>query len=69
MSKVTKIDPERLQRFREGLVMQEIEDNPLAPDEIVMFEMFHREGWSDERRRAYLTKLEQDEAASDVAAE
>jgi hypothetical protein len=39
------------------LVMQhllEIEDNPLTADDIAMFEMFEREGWSDEQRRAHI---------------
>jgi hypothetical protein len=34
--------------------LQEIEGNPLTADEIAMFEMFEREGWSHERRRAYI---------------
>ncbi len=34
--------------------MQEIEDNPLTAEEVAMFDMFRRENWSDERRRAYL---------------
>jgi hypothetical protein len=32
----------------------EIEGNPLTPEDIAMFEMFDREGWSHERRRAYI---------------
>jgi hypothetical protein len=34
--------------------LQAIEGNPLAAEEIAMFEMFEREGWSHERRRAYI---------------
>jgi hypothetical protein len=34
--------------------LQVIEGNPLTADEIAMFEMFEREGWSHERRRAYI---------------
>lgn len=34
--------------------LQEIEGNPLTPEDIAMFEMFEREGWSHERRRAYI---------------
>ncbi len=34
--------------------LQEIEGNPFTADEIAMFEMFEREGWSHERRRAYI---------------
>lgn len=31
-----------------------IEGNPLDADDIAMFEMFEREGWSHERCRAYI---------------
>ncbi|HTW68530.1 MAG TPA: hypothetical protein VME47_01470 [Acetobacteraceae bacterium] len=34
--------------------LQEIEGNPLDADDLAMFEMFEREGWSHERRRAYI---------------
>jgi hypothetical protein len=34
--------------------LQEIEGNPLSADQLEMFEMFEREAWSHERRRAYL---------------
>jgi len=34
--------------------LQEIEGNPLDADDRAMFEMFEREGWSHERRRAYI---------------
>lgn len=34
--------------------LQEIEDNPFTSDEIAMFEMFEREGWSPERQRDYM---------------
>ncbi len=34
--------------------LQAIEGNPLAADEIAMFEMFEREGWTPERRRAHI---------------
>ncbi|OWQ90574.1 hypothetical protein CDQ91_20460 [Sphingopyxis witflariensis] len=33
---------------------QAIEGNPLTLDEISMFEMFEREGWSPDRRRAHI---------------
>jgi len=42
------------QRLRVAMRLQEIEGNPLSADDIAMFEMFEREGWSDERRRAYI---------------
>ena len=34
--------------------LQEIEGNPLDAEDIAMFEMFEREGWSHERCRAYI---------------
>lgn len=34
--------------------LQEIEGNPLAPDEIAMFEMFERERWTPEQCRAFI---------------
>jgi hypothetical protein len=34
--------------------LQEIEGNPLDAEDIAMFEMFEREGWSHERRRDYI---------------
>jgi len=34
--------------------LQEIEGNPLSPDQVAMFEMFERQGWNDEQRRAYI---------------
>ena len=40
----------------EAAHLQEIEGNPLTPDELAMFEMFEREGWSPEDRRAYIVR-------------
>ncbi|MBU6472885.1 MAG: hypothetical protein KGQ94_09535 [Alphaproteobacteria bacterium] len=34
--------------------LQEIECNPLSAEDVAMFEMFEREGWSHERRRAHI---------------
>jgi hypothetical protein len=42
------------QRRLAAMRLQEIEGNPLSADQIAMFEMFEREGWSHERRRAYI---------------
>ena len=40
--------------------IQAMEGNPLTPEELAMFTMFEREGWSHEKRRAYVTrKLEE----------
>ncbi len=44
------------QKFLEGIHLQEMEGNPLTSDEIEMFEMFHREGWSDDKCREYILK-------------
>jgi hypothetical protein len=34
--------------------LQEIEGNPLSAEDIAMFEMFEREAWTHEQRRAYI---------------
>jgi hypothetical protein len=34
--------------------LHEIEGNPLSADQVVMFEMFERQQWSAEQRRAYI---------------
>jgi hypothetical protein len=47
----------RAQRFAEACHLQEIEGNPLTAEEIEMFQMFEREGWSPEKRRAYIMNL------------
>ncbi len=36
---------------------QAIEGNPLTHDEIQMFAMFEREGWTPERRRAHILSI------------
>jgi hypothetical protein len=33
---------------------QEIEGNPLSPEDIAMFEMFEHEAWPHDRRLAYI---------------
>lgn len=40
-----------------GAGRQLIEGNPLTLEEIEMFEMFDREGWSHDERRAYIIQL------------
>lgn len=37
-----------------GVGRQAIEGNPLTDEEIAMFEMFEREEWPHEKRRAYI---------------
>ena len=43
-------------RLAEAAHLQAIEGNPLTAEEIAMFEMFEREGWSPERRRAHIVR-------------
>ncbi|MCY4590979.1 MAG: hypothetical protein OXE86_10590 [Alphaproteobacteria bacterium] len=43
-------------RLAEAAHLQAIEGNPLTAKEIAMFEMFEREGWSPERRRAHIVR-------------
>ena len=40
----------------EAAHLHEIEGNPLTPDELAMFEMFEREGWPPEDRRAHIVR-------------
>jgi len=42
------------QRRLEAMHLQEIENNPLDAEDIAMFEMFEREGWSPEQCTAYI---------------
>jgi hypothetical protein len=42
------------QRLLEAMNLQAIEGNPLDAEDVAMFEMFEREGWSDERCRAFI---------------
>lgn len=53
-------------RLGEAIHLQEMEGNPLDVQDKAMFEMFEREGWSQERRRAYI--LEQAKQAAMVPA-
>ena len=43
-------------RLVEAAHLQAIEGNPLSPDEFAMFEMFEREGWPPEDRRACIAR-------------
>ena len=53
-----RLTPEEIetarQRRLEAMKLQEIEGNPLSDDQVAMFEMFERKGWSHERVHAYL---------------
>ena len=44
------------ERLAEALHLQAMEANPLRSDEVAMFEMFEREEWSPEDRRAYIAR-------------
>lgn len=53
-----KLSPEEIavarERRLEAMHLQAIESNPLDAEDIAMFEMFEREGWNHDRRRAYI---------------
>jgi hypothetical protein len=46
--------PQLSEPMQQIMAMQAIEANPLSDEDIAMFEMFEREGWSHERRRAHI---------------
>ena len=54
MSTRDKISRPEQRSLREAMHVQALEANPLDAEQVAMFEIFDREGWSDERRRAYL---------------
>ena len=67
--RLTEADAERARERRHvAMHLQAIEDNPLDAADIEMFEMFEREGWSPDRRRAHI-RDEAVKAQSAVAAE
>lgn len=45
---------ERKRRLKVAIALHEIEGNPLSQEEVDMFEMFDREGWSHEKSRAFI---------------
>jgi hypothetical protein len=54
-----EIEAARARRL-EAMALQEIEGNPLMLADTQIFDMFEREGWSHERRRAYLLERAHD---------
>lgn len=44
------------QRLAVAVHVQAIEANPLLPSEVAMFEMFERDEWSPEDRRAFMSR-------------
>jgi hypothetical protein len=59
----------RAHRRAEAMACHEIEGNPLTRDDILMFEMFDREGWSDDQRIAHIAQLAQQDSENILAAE
>ena len=56
--KLSKAEVAELRQLRlEAMNLQAIEGNPFDAEDIAMFEMFEREGWSDEQRHAHITAL------------
>ena len=55
--------------LREAMHLQAIEGNPLTAEEVAMFEMFEREGWTHERRRAHILARVADLIAQTPAAQ
>ena len=57
------------QRAREAAHLQVIEGNPFDAEDIAMFEMFDREGFSPDQRRAYIVEQSRKRtAAANVSA-
>jgi hypothetical protein len=58
MIDTSRLSPSEVEGTRKrrlvAMRLQEIEGNPLTPDEVAMFEMFEREAWPHERSRAYI---------------
>lgn len=58
MTETSLLSPPAVMRARKrrlvAMRLQEIEGNPLSADQVAMFEMFEREAWPHERRRAYI---------------
>lgn len=57
------------QRIAEAIRLQEIEGNPLDAEDLALFEMFERKGWSHEQRRKYIIAQAKSDAPVPEAAE
>jgi len=56
--KLSQAEIAELRQLRlEAMNLQAIEGNPFDADDIAMFEMFEREGWTAEQRRAHINAL------------
>ena len=64
------VDKDTLQqRAREAAHLQVMEGNPFDAEDIAMFEMFDREGFSPDQRRAYIVEQSRKRtAAANVSA-
>jgi hypothetical protein len=58
MDRSSRLSPEDVSAARirriEAMTLQDIEGNPLSPDQVSMFAMFEQKRWSHERRREYI---------------
>ena len=58
MDRTSRLPPPAVESARQrrlvAMRLQEIECNPLDSTDVAMFEMFEREAWPHERRRAYI---------------
>jgi len=54
MTKHSKSDAFQRLSLKEAMHLQELESNPLDADQVAMFEMFEREGWSEEKCIEYI---------------
>jgi hypothetical protein len=58
VEKPSQAEVAELRKLRlEAMKLQEIEGNPLDAEDIAMFEMFEREGWTHEQRHAHITAI------------
>jgi hypothetical protein len=56
--KLSKAEIAEVRKLRlEAMNLQAIEGNPLDAEDIAMFEMFEREGWTHEQRHAHITAI------------
>ena len=56
------------QRAQEAAHLQEIEGNPFDAEDIAMFEMFEKKGFSPDQRRAYIIEQSRKRTAASVSA-
>jgi hypothetical protein len=58
MTETSRLSPSAVTHARKhrlaAMRLQEIESNPLSPEDVAMFEMFEREAWPHEKCRAYI---------------